>query len=418
MFADVTIEFPFEEGGKPKPVVLIGVNGAGKSSIIRALVSILDYNFSLAFDYPYSEELKIKSDDIKSGQPRLFIECFFVIGEEMIFIEVVKSLDKEVSILIGGRHSINSIDLIKVNQPVCIHYPANRIASQSQRTENRGRPNIWSEGFNAKLTNFETFLTWFEELENLENEKKLEQKDFDYKEKDLEAVRSAIISFWRSLPDADFKNLRVRRTHKTGNGKIFQSNIESNLIIDKGAETFSISNLSDGEKMLLLVVCDIARRLAIADPEAESPLLGKGIVLIDEIDLHLHPSWQKSVIQGLQTTFPNIQFIVTTHSPLIINHVPQESVLVLKDGDCFPMSSHPFNSYGADIEDIYTIVQGVESLLPEEIGRKLQTFFRLIDEDKMEEAKSLRKDLEKLIDAHHPELLKGQTLMDYKALSR
>ncbi len=254
MFGDVTVDFPFDGEGKPKPVVLIGVNGAGKSTILDVTSKVLTYINDWAFrkGYPY-EELILTDDDIKQGASQVSVSCVFDVY---------------------------------------------------------------------------------------------------------------------------------------------------------------------GEKMLLLLVCDITKHLLSDSVHNYNFLNTKGIVLIDEIDLHLHPSWQKSVIKGLQATFPNIQFIVTTHSPLIINHVPQESVLVLKDGDCFPMSSHPFNSYGADVEDIYTIVQGVDSLLPEEIGNKLQTLFRLIDEDKIEEAKALGKDLEKLIDPHHPELLKGQTLMDFKAFSR
>jgi predicted ATP-binding protein involved in virulence len=80
----------------------------------------------------------------------------------------------------------------------------------------------------------------------------------------------------------------------------------------------NFNQLSQGEKSLILVG-DIARRLAMMNPKLDNPLLGKGIILIDEIDMHLHPQWQRSIIQRLQTTFPNCQFILTTHSPLVIS---------------------------------------------------------------------------------------------------
>ncbi|HHQ4394817.1 TPA: AAA family ATPase, partial [Vibrio cholerae] len=87
-------------------------------------------------------------------------------------------------------------------------------------------------------------------------------------------------------------------------------------VIKNGSE-ISIFNLSQGEKTLIALVSDIARRLVILNPSLENPLNGYGIVLIDEIDLHLHPKWQQTIVQKLENTFPNIQFILSTHSPLV-----------------------------------------------------------------------------------------------------
>lgn len=84
-------------------------------------------------------------------------------------------------------------------------------------------------------------------------------------------------------------------------------------VIKNGSE-ISIFNLSQGEKTLIALVSDIARRLVILNPSLENPLNGYGIVLIDEIDLHLHPKWQQTIVQKLENTFPNIQFILSTHS--------------------------------------------------------------------------------------------------------
>ena len=64
-----------------------------------------------------------------------------------------------------------------------------------------------------------------------------------------------------------------------------------------------------------------SRRLSIANPLLDNPLLGEGVVLIDEIELHMHPSWQRNVLKQLRETFPNIQFIITTHSPIVLSEV-------------------------------------------------------------------------------------------------
>jgi predicted ATP-binding protein involved in virulence len=89
--------------------------------------------------------------------------------------------------------------------------------------------------------------------------------------------------------------------------------------MDENDKNLNVNQLSQGEKSLMALVGDIARRLAMMNPKLDNPLLGKGIILIDEIDMHLHPQWQRSIIQRLQTTFPNCQFILTTHSPLVIS---------------------------------------------------------------------------------------------------
>ena len=85
-----------------------------------------------------------------------------------------------------------------------------------------------------------------------------------------------------------------------------------------------VLQLSDGEKCTLALFGDIARRLAIANPSLDDPLQGDGVVLIDELELHMHTSWQRKVISMLKKTFPNIQFIITTHSPQILGEVDHD----------------------------------------------------------------------------------------------
>ncbi len=81
---------------------------------------------------------------------------------------------------------------------------------------------------------------------------------------------------------------------------------------------------------MLVLVSDLARRLALATPLSKDPLKeGQGIVLIDEIDLHLHPRWQIKVMDKLQKLFPKIQWVISTHSPLIISHTPNNKATVL-----------------------------------------------------------------------------------------
>ena len=99
--------------------------------------------------------------------------------------------------------------------------------------------------------------------------------------------------------------------------------------VRKEENVLNVGQLSEGEKCTLALAGDLARRLAIANPGMAEPLNGTGVVLIDEIDLHLHPGWQQEIVHNLLGTFPNCQFIVTTHSPQILTTLRAENIRML-----------------------------------------------------------------------------------------
>jgi ribonuclease HI len=104
------------------------------------------------------------------------------------------------------------------------------------------------------------------------------------------------------------------------------------LFLEKNRIALDVRQLSEGERGLLAIVLDIARRLSQANPSLADPIKqGKAVVLIDELDLHLHPKWQRSIVEQLTRTFPRCQFIATTHSPQIVAAVEPEQVLLLTD---------------------------------------------------------------------------------------
>ena len=86
--------------------------------------------------------------------------------------------------------------------------------------------------------------------------------------------------------------------------------------VRRGSE---FSQLSDGERGILALVLDLTRRLAQANPHLDDPAAeAEAVVLIDEIDLHLHPTWQRTIMAYLSERFPRTQFVVTAHSPLVV----------------------------------------------------------------------------------------------------
>ena len=114
--------------------------------------------------------------------------------------------------------------------------------------------------------------------------------------------------------------------------------------------TLDVRQLSDGERGLLALVFDLARRLSQANPKLDDPLReGQGIVLIDELDLHLHPGWQRTVMAKLTKTFPNCQFIATTHSPQIIGECdPAGLILLTKEDENLVVAQDGHQGFGLD----------------------------------------------------------------------
>ena len=133
----------------------------------------------------------------------------------------------------------------------------------------------------------------------------------------LPALQSAALTFLD-----DFQSIRAVQDEDGAKLKMTKGNVELDVL-----------QLSDGERGILALVLDLARRLALANPKSQDPLRkGEAVVLIDELDLHLHPRWQRTIVQKLTETFPACQFIATTHSPQIIGEVPPENIILLEHG--------------------------------------------------------------------------------------
>lgn len=159
---------------------------------------------------------------------------------------------------------------------------------------------------------------------------------------------------------------------------------ESTFCITKSQKVLNFNQLSDGEKGILALVFDIARRLIIANIHSKNPLEGEAVILIDELDLHLHPKWQRTIVSDLQRTFPNCQFIATTHSPQIISSVYPDRINIIKNFEI----DQTFKSYGLDINYILKFIMEDDDRIDESI-QAIESVQKLIDEIEFEAARAL-----------------------------
>lgn len=161
---------------------------------------------------------------------------------------------------------------------------------------------------------------------------------------------------------------------------------EKTLLVQiEGRGTLPFHLLSDGQRAMLALAADIAFRAAQLNPHLEDRVLQEtpGVVLIDEIDLHLHPRWQRHVIRDLKTTFPAIQFFATTHSPQVIGETPhQEIILLRRDGSW----SNPSQSVGLDSSDVLREIMIAEAM-NESAAKAIEELERLIADANFEEAR-------------------------------
>lgn len=210
--------------------------------------------------------------------------------------------------------------------------------------------------------------------------------------RELQIVSRAIERFIPGL-----NHLRVKRLPRP------------HMLINKEKKTFNLDQLSDGEKNLIALVGDIARRLAIGNPRKDNPLNGSGIILIDEIDLHLHPSWQRLVIPKLLEVFPNCQFFISTHSPQVISHVKPENVFLLEQDKTGMRYRKVDETYGMSIDRVVEIIMDDESR-PAPTQENLDRIFEFIERDQFNEARELASELKSDMKTD-PDLMRAEMLI-------
>ncbi len=195
----------------------------------------------------------------------------------------------------------------------------------------------------------------------------------------------------------------------------------SDLVLSLNGHPQPFANLSAGQKMMVALVADIAIKVVtqnahLLPPEELGPederwprILANtpGLVLIDEIDVHLHPKWQRRVVADLMGAFPSIQFVATTHSPQTLGEVHADSIRLLRDGETMPR--RPSIAYGADSNWL------LDHVLPESTSRdpEIQAIFERVEdalnESAFERAQVLLDDLRLRMQGQDGELTRLQS---------
>lgn len=288
--------------------LLMGVNGAGKSSVLDAVAYLLSA-YTARLTTSGSKGVQIPVNDIQRDS-RTGCTIALTLDNDIKWKKFrTRKLDKKedsdytqlVKYTQPLREQLDNQE--KVNLPVIVHYGVKRsvtdIPLKFPNADNQLASAAYKDWLDSKAS-YRDIFPWLRGEEDYENE--LRRDNPDARDRGLESLREVM-----RVVFPEYTDLRVRR----------KPHLE--VVLKKHGEELPLSQLSDGEKCYLALVFDIIRRLTIANPTGEI-LKGEGIVLIDEVDLHLHPSWESTVMEKLHEVFPNIQFIVSAHSPLVASH--------------------------------------------------------------------------------------------------
>lgn len=375
--------------------VIVAKNGMGKSSTLDAIRIALG-TFTSAFDYP--SPVHIAKADIRiaptgespSGALALpvsvratgMVRAHQETWGRALLKEEGRTTTKDARCIsdfgMGLKQAMrmdgNNPDIL----PLVVYYGTARLWKEHKETD-KGKPLAKPRDFGYAYcldgnSNYKSVYRWITDALWAELTAQQVALAKDVASKQLQAIRNALGTLLeregylnRLHFNAYFKELAIVQVNTDGTG-------EQNGI------SVPISALSDGVRAIFSMVVDIAFRCAKLNPQlgesacAQTP----GIVLIDEIDQHLHPAWQQTVLDTLQTAFPLLQFIVTTHSPQVISSVPKGCVRVIENGEVVPFDTP---TQGVEIGDILRGIFGTHEVAQNsEIAKKLDKLHAILAE--------------------------------------
>lgn len=412
----------------PQLTLLVGANGAGKSSVLDAAAILLSRVASRVRGGAGRRDGRDQDIHNGSSYTRISAETCCPENFSWQLLRVKKGhvrpeIPKEIE---GLSHYVKAIQQQITDMqencsiPLFAYYPVNRavldIPLRIRNAHDFSLLDAW-DGALTSASNFRSFFEWFRNREDVENEIKSHKlmdsfwgetidsvsvrnrKETNYQDIQLLSVRRALEAF---LPE--FSAFAVRRS-------------PLRMTVNKYGQEVRVDQLSDGEKCLIALVADLARRLAIANPPLKNPLEGEGVVLIDEVDLHLHPGWQRMVLPKLTATFPNCQFIVSTHSPQILGEVDASQIRILTQDEnneihcSIPQQAKGLTSNEV-LDELMSSPNGLQTLSRNvEVEKQLDRLFRLIDDEQFEQAKTAIARLKTELHGDIPDIVRAEALM-------
>ena len=366
--------------------VIIGENGSGKSTLLNVIERILmSMLHSLSISY-YNGKINF--------EPK-FSKLSYKFSElETLNFEDNSSYSK----YLEYKKKIEN-DLTK-QSPVFIFITENLFIQDSKtfdqiNTYKKSASNLTISGFNIN-----EFFAWYDRQDRILKHEAFVRKDNNYIHKPLQKFNEIMNQILQQLYSLNQVSLEVKQDDK-----------ENKLVLylKKNDNFIEFRSLSSGEQRMFSIIYILISQISEINPKSDSFSEAEGIVMIDEIDSHFHPRWQAIILDILTSAFPNIQFIVTSHSPYMINNLKQDEVIYL-DNFKYTPSDKLVNIYGRDINFIVKYLMGVE-IRPKIIVDQVKKIEALIDSDKLSDASKELEILKSSLDENDFEVIRLDTLI-------
>lgn len=408
-FEDIEINF------HEKLTVIVGDNGSGKTSILEGMaVSLgtilagLDGQVGVSInkkDVRLKAYLMGESEDVQPQYPVEITAVGNIEGQTILWKRslngengstTIKDAKAMTDIAKGYQKRMRDGDATLV-LPVIAYYGTGRLWDyhREKRTDTF-KDNTKTNGYIDSLdgtANIKLMMSWFK------------KKTIQRAQKRSEGLGVELAVVYRAM--------KICYERITGyQGVEFEYNLDTNetecSFVDEDGLRMNIplSQMSDGYKSTVSLIADIAYRMAVLNPQLGANVIDEtdGVILIDEVDLHLHPAWQHRILGDLQEIFPRVQFIVTTHAPAVISSAKSVNLVVLKDYEALDVNAE---IYGNDVNSILKDIMGVSDRNPV-IAELFSQFYSLLNEGRYDGAEKILDEIDGQRDYHDKEVAAGR----------
>lgn len=410
-FVDIDIDFD------EKLTVIVGSNGAGKTSILESAAIAVSTMF-MAMDGVSSKtidktqaHLKAytigSTSDVQSQYP-VTIVADAIVNQNLIHWERSLNTAKGSTTYGGAREMIDfsnkCMDRLRSGDqtlilPILAYYGTSRLwdyhrEKQSDIFGTNNRVNGYLDSVDG-TANIKLMMNWFRKM----TVQKYQNQEVGLGAvPELEVVFAAMEKCYKRIAKHDY--VKIQYNMGTEELDVFYRDHEGTIM------RIPVNQLSDGYKSTISLVADIAYRMAVLNPQLLGEVCNEtdGIVLIDEVDLHLHPEWQQRILSDLAAIFPKVQFIVTTHAVPVISSVKSENLRILKD---YQIQMVQAQIFGNDANSIYNQIMDVSERDPD-TAKLFREFDQLLVAREFDAAEKKLEIIDEIRGGHDKEVSKNR----------